>query len=144
MQDHQFDGQTGHMEMRRTRLAERQARVGIIANSTVIPLPDHPPREVWTRWPKLRSGRRAGKWKTVHQSRLPQHDAVLSGDMLQELRRDLCEADARDPPVVDMGDAPSPDPPVAPVQSRAQPVIILAGSVLAGALGLIALSLLLD
>jgi hypothetical protein len=42
----------------RLGLAERQARVGIVANPAHIPLPVHPPREVLARWPDLRSPRR--------------------------------------------------------------------------------------
>lgn len=40
------------------RLARRQARVGIVANPVTVALPPGSPREVWTRWPKLRSARR--------------------------------------------------------------------------------------
>jgi hypothetical protein len=40
------------------RLARRQARVGIVANPVKVALPPCSPREVWTRWPKLRSARR--------------------------------------------------------------------------------------
>lgn len=43
---------------RRESLAARQARVGIVANPRQIVLPRPTPREVWTRWPVLRSSKR--------------------------------------------------------------------------------------
>lgn len=144
MQDRQMEDQTGHLDMRKTRLAERQARVGIIANTTTVALPAHPPREIWTRWPRLRSGRRQGARKPAEHIRQLQDDAVMSGDLLRDLRRDLCAQDAADSPGVDRSDHLPAEPSFAPPQLRAQPVIILAVSVLLGALVLIGLSVLLD
>lgn len=43
---------------RRESLAARQARVGIVANPRMTELPRPTPREVWTRWPDLRSSKR--------------------------------------------------------------------------------------
>jgi hypothetical protein len=48
-------GRTDDWDRRR---AHRQARVGIIANPVKVALPPSSPREIWTRWPKLRSARR--------------------------------------------------------------------------------------
>jgi hypothetical protein len=43
---------------RRETLADRQARVGIVANPKRISLNTPVPRDVWTRWPDLRSAHR--------------------------------------------------------------------------------------
>lgn len=125
---------------RKTRLAERQARVGIIANTSLISLPIQPPREVWTRWPKLRSGRRAGQ-RPATQSGVPSQGAMPAGDMLDAFRRDL-RRQADDTPVHNYPSevtSPETPPPV-----RVQPVTILAVSVLAGAMGLIGLSFVVE
>lgn len=46
-------------ERRRSEtLADRQARVGIVANPNRVPLQAPVPRDVWTRWPDLRSAHR--------------------------------------------------------------------------------------
>ena len=71
------------------RLAARQARLGILANGAEVALPILPPRDVWTRWPKLRSSRR----KTQTESPSPcdelEQDRVLNGDMLDAYMRDM-------------------------------------------------------
>lgn len=139
-----MEDQNSHLDKRKTRLAERQARVGIIANTTTVALPTHPPREVWTRWPRLRSHRRQAALNPAEQVRQLQEDAVMSGDLLRDLRRDLRAQDAADPRGVDRSDHLASEPSFAPPQSRAQPVVILAVGVLLGALALIGFSLLLD
>ncbi|MGY6548114.1 MAG: hypothetical protein ACXIU7_03795 [Roseinatronobacter sp.] len=74
----------------RSRRAERQARVGIIANPVEIDLPIHPPREVWSRWPKLRSARRPGAPGAVPTTT---EDRVLSGELLASFAQDLRQPD---------------------------------------------------
>jgi hypothetical protein len=39
-------------------LAQRQAKVGILANPVPIKLPAHQPRDLLVRWPRLQSRRR--------------------------------------------------------------------------------------
>lgn len=135
---------TGQTDTRKTRLAARQARVGIIANVTVALLPTQPPREIWTRWPKLRSSRRAGWQKNAGQGQQPQQEATLSSNVLKELRRDL-RAQAVDIPLATYPNAGlPPDMPLPTPPLRMQPVTALALCVLAGALALIALSFVLN
>ncbi len=73
---------------RRETLSDRQARVGIIANPAKMVLPYHPPRDVWVRWPRLRSARRAGGSGAPPVSAA---DPILSGTALQSFARDLRE-----------------------------------------------------
>jgi hypothetical protein len=72
------------------RLERRQARVGIVANPVKVALPPGSPREVWTRWPKLRSARRLEAMGHAGQGayrvrELGLDEQCLSG-FLQELR----------------------------------------------------------
>lgn len=144
MQQCQIEDQTRQADMRKARIAARQARVGIIANATTIPLPAHPPREVWTRWPKLRSSRRHGAESFAVRDEPASVDPVLSGELLKDLRRDLCAQQPVETPVTNAFEPLLSDPSFAPPPTRTSPVILLASCVLAGALGLIALSLILS
>lgn len=76
----------------------RQARVGITANPAVIQLPVHLPRDVWTRWPDMRSRRR------YHGARAkdaapgfddPVLDGLLLGDFARDLRAGMCDGQTR-------------------------------------------------
>lgn len=75
------------------RVAERQARVGIIANTVDVVMPSAPPREVWTRWPKLRSARRREKARSTVRHDPLTDDPVLNGAALAafavEVRQDF-------------------------------------------------------
>ncbi len=82
---------------RRRNLTERQARVGIVANKTEVGLPMHSPREVWVRWPKLRSARRLEEQRSAAQpetvAKTPA-DPILSGLRLNEFRDALRSSQA--------------------------------------------------
>jgi hypothetical protein len=67
-------------------LAERQARMGIIANPAKVALPPVVPREILTRWPDLRSKRRLRK---RGQLQVATPDASLQDDVLTGLRDDI-------------------------------------------------------
>lgn len=88
-----YEGATDRQVVYAQRLAERQARVGIIANTIDVALPSAPPREVWTRWPKLRSARRreTGRSNARHDPMMD--DPVLNGAALDafalEIRQDV-------------------------------------------------------
>ena len=81
--------------MRRSEpLSMRQARVGIVANPAVIRLPVHPPRDVWTRWPDMRSRRRYHGARPVDGAQNfgdPVLDGVLLGDFARRLRAGECD-----------------------------------------------------
>lgn len=104
---------------RETRVS-RQARVGIIANGKELVLPVHAPREIWTRWPDLRSARRR-KGVTLPDSASDKTpDPILSGDALRafvdELRsaeEDGAAASGSDEPegVLALPEEPRIDPP---------------------------------
>lgn len=67
----------------------RQARVGIVANPVELQVKHLPPRESWTKWPRLRSARRI---ESVHQHSAPnilEQDPILSGAKLDEFIRKL-------------------------------------------------------
>ncbi|TVS01051.1 MAG: hypothetical protein EA407_13130 [Rhodobacteraceae bacterium] len=85
---------------RRESLLARQARVGIIANTKELDLPVHAPREIWTRWPDLRSARRR---KGAEQDDPDAgHDPILSGDALRAFVDELREPeDGQAPPESD-------------------------------------------
>ncbi|MGY6706348.1 hypothetical protein [Roseinatronobacter sp.] len=80
--------------MRRSEpLSMRQARVGIVANPATIRLPVHPPRDVWTRWPDMRSRRRHHGARPVDAAQNfgdPVLDGVLLGDFARALRAGDC------------------------------------------------------
>ncbi len=82
---------------RRESLLARQARVGIIANAKELDLPVHAPREIWTRWPDLRSARRRKGAKQDDPD--AGHDPILSGDALRAFVEELREPeDGQAPP----------------------------------------------
>ncbi len=68
-------------------LRARQSRVGIIANPVPLDMPRPAPRDVWLRWPRLRSARRAGG---VRKEK-PAADPILTGDALSSFARELRE-----------------------------------------------------
>lgn len=71
------------------RLQQRQARVGIIANTVEMDLPAPPPKDVWLRWPRLRSSRRLKHGAKLSQDMVPGHDEILSGELLDNFKNDL-------------------------------------------------------
>lgn len=79
---------------------ERQARVGIIANPKELVLPVHAPREVWTRWPDLRSARRHKAKVALVSQRKKKRDPILSGDALRAFVSELREYEEEQPTVV--------------------------------------------
>jgi hypothetical protein len=85
------------------RLALRQARVGIVANPVKVALPPSSPREVWTRWPKLRSARRLEMLRhkvnaQTHSNALGPSDDSLKG-FVQETRNPAARHRKRARPV---------------------------------------------
>ncbi|NYS24723.1 hypothetical protein HUK65_06925 [Rhodobacteraceae bacterium 2376] len=52
------------------RRAAQQARVGILRNPAEPKLTIHPPRDVWRKWPRLRSNRRNGASGTILQAEI--------------------------------------------------------------------------
>lgn len=69
-----------------------------MANPAVIHLPVHLPRDVWTRWPDMRSRRR------YHGARAkdaapgfddPVLDGLLLGDFARDLRAGMCDGQTR-------------------------------------------------
>lgn len=93
---------------REERRAVQQARVGILRNPAEPKLPVAPPRDVWRKWPRLRSARRlqAGKdggpgqqaleTATAAQGAVPSPvaitDRVLDGSALDGFARVLRQA----------------------------------------------------
>ncbi len=80
-------GQSGALAMR--RLAERQARVGIIANQVNLALPNPTPRDVWTRWPNLQSARRQKRKTAVSRDQRLAQDHVLNGEKLTAFTKEM-------------------------------------------------------
>lgn len=80
--------------LRNASLAKRQARVGIVANAVEVKLPSHSPRDVWTRWPKLRSARRPGANVQGLGRSDKADDPVLNGDRLKEFAYELRKSDS--------------------------------------------------
>lgn len=78
-------------------IAARQARVGIIANPKSVAMPRHAPRDIWTRWPRLRSNRRLVQTATDTAQDKPPADLILSGEALQSFARDLRSKDLAPP-----------------------------------------------
>lgn len=72
-------------------LHARQARVGIIANPAEQRLPAHLPRDIWTRWPDLRSKRRLRKQGQADGPERRFSDPVLDGELLDDLRSEYRE-----------------------------------------------------
>lgn len=66
-------------------LRERQARVGIIANPAEVHLPTHLPRDIWNRWPDLRSKRRLRRQGQANEKPARFADPVLDGALLDQL-----------------------------------------------------------
>ncbi|MGY6697472.1 MAG: hypothetical protein ACXIUW_15795 [Roseinatronobacter sp.] len=84
-----YEGATDRQVAYAQRLAERQARVGIIANTIEVVMPSAPPREVWTRWPKLRSARRREKARSTARHDPLIDDPILNGAALEAFARDI-------------------------------------------------------
>ena len=74
---------------RALRLEARQERLGIVANPAQVDIPVLPPREVWTRWPKLRSARRREALRDPSPERPLTRDPVLSGQKLAAFMSEL-------------------------------------------------------
>lgn len=72
-------------------LHARQARVGIIANPAKMRLPSHLPRDIWTRWPDLRSKRRLQKQGKADRPEKRFADPVLDGELLDDLMSEYRE-----------------------------------------------------
>lgn len=121
----------------RARRAERQARVGIIPNPARIDLPVVVPREVWSRWPKLRSTRRLRK---TRPDQAEPTDALLSDDMLRAFAEEMRNGELTNRIAVEVSAPPEQD--FLPPLTRARFLIRLALGVFLAALGLIGLALL--
>ena len=67
-------------------LAQRQARVGIVANPAKVKMPVGAPPDTFLRWPDLRSRRRLRKQGLAPPAEI---DPVLDGVALAALARDL-------------------------------------------------------
>ena len=130
--------QTSPSQQRRSQRALRQARVGIVANPVETTLPVFPPREVWSKWPKLRSARRRSDARTAAGQEV-RPDPVLSGEMLRSFAQDMRKGDLGSVSVVEASQPDAAD--FVPVLTRARPVIRLALAVLLFGLALIGLAL---
>lgn len=127
----------------------RQARVGIIANTNEVALPVHAPREIWVRWPKLRSARRREGQKGPDVPPPLAQDPILSGSALHDFTREIrlpgtersappASPDARGFSIEGM------DPPeILPPGQSLHPIIRIGLSVLMLALGAIGVSMLM-
>ena len=82
------------------RFLERQSRLGIKPNPVALVLPDPQHREVWTRWPKLRSARRPSRLESGLPSASAESDAVLNGDRLSAFSKEMRDAPCADRPNV--------------------------------------------
>ncbi|MCC5993048.1 MAG: hypothetical protein JJT99_11035 [Rhodobacteraceae bacterium] len=82
---------SGQLDRNTEALRARQARVGIIANPAQQRLPAHLPRDIWHRWPDLRSKRRLQKQGHEGGQDSRKTDPVLDGDLLDELRSEYRE-----------------------------------------------------
>lgn len=102
MQENQTRSARVFSRSRSETLAQRQARVGIIANPATVSLPVIPPRDTWVRWPKLRSARRNGGKVAGRDPEYLNADPVLSGSALTSLARSF-----RDDSPVTPDDGPS-------------------------------------
>lgn len=125
-------------QQRRLQRARRQARVGIVANPVEITLPVVPPREVWTRWPRLRSARRGAESRKAAGDEVSA-DPVLSGELLRSFADDMRKGETGSVSVVEASLPDTVD--FVPVLTRARPVIRLALAVLLGGLALVILAL---
>ena len=126
---------------RKTSLAKRQARVGIVANAVEVTLPSHSPREVWTRWPKLRSARRPGANDRGLGGADRGSDPVLNGDRLKDFAHELRHSE---PLIQEMPEVEIRIPPaeaLAPPFEGARLAVRLALGVLCAALALVGISL---
>ncbi|MCC5962968.1 MAG: hypothetical protein JJU09_07560 [Rhodobacteraceae bacterium] len=86
----QLQKQHSHASRRGESLRARQSRVGIIVNPVPLDMPRPSPRDVWLRWPRLRSARRAGGGRKEE----PAADPILTGDALRSFARELREEGA--------------------------------------------------
>jgi hypothetical protein len=85
----QVQNDTETIRVPKDRLADRQARVGIIANLVDVPCPVVPARDVWTRWPNLQSARRKKQRVALRPDQTDMKDAVLSGEMLAVFAKEI-------------------------------------------------------
>lgn len=79
------------------RFLERQARLGITPNPIALVLPEPQHREVWTRWPKLRSARRPSRVESGSPNASAESDAVLNGDRLSAFSKEMRDAPCASP-----------------------------------------------
>jgi len=128
-------------ELRKTRLAERQARVGIVANLVEVRLPTHGPREVWVRWPKLRSARRQGQGVPEPVNLAQSADPVLNGDRLKDFTLEVRQSEAPAQSSAQVAILFAPDHILVPPFDRARLAVRLAFGVLVAGLVLVGLSL---
>lgn len=70
----------------------RQERLGIIANPVPVTLPALPPRDVWTRWPRLRSARRRERLRDDPPQNRLDRDPVLNGKRLEAFAAEIRSA----------------------------------------------------
>lgn len=75
--------------LKEQRLAQKQLRLGIVANHVDVSLPFIPPRDVWTRWPKLQSARRGKRTVALTADQKLAQDCVLNGTMLDAFTREM-------------------------------------------------------
>lgn len=123
------------------RRTDRQARVGIIPNPVEIARPAVVPREVWVRWPKLRSARRPGKATRPDPVPKDTRDPVISGDRLRDFVQDMRNGRLQRTLPVDVSDPLDQGFMLSLVQAR--PMLRIALGVFVTALALIGVALLL-
>lgn len=96
------DADRGKSRRQTESLAARQARVGIVANPHKPPAKLPAPREVWVRWPDLRSARRCKD--TPQPSHSAEDDMARMDAFVRSVRR---AAPAPDPSGVEEDPAPA-------------------------------------
>lgn len=141
MQKHASLDATPRTAQRRTGLAARQARVGIVANAVDIRFPAHSPREVWVRWPKLRSARRMNRDIVATDAAGPEGDPVLNGARLKDFTDELRKSEMPVQPAADAVIVLEPREVLAPPFERARLATRLALGVTVAGVALVALSL---
>lgn len=77
----------GTAKRRGETLTDRQARVGIVANPKRVPINVPVPRDVWTRWPDLRSAHRRKSKAGPHSQTAPSQDMDAFEEFVRSVRK---------------------------------------------------------
>ncbi|MBN2761271.1 MAG: hypothetical protein JXQ79_12290 [Rhodobacteraceae bacterium] len=77
----------GTVKRRSETLADRQARVGIVANPKRVPVNVPVPRDVWARWPDLRSAHRRKSKTGPHAKTAQLQDMDAFEEFVRSVRK---------------------------------------------------------